>query len=128
MNPSVLAAYKDMDVTLDATEIDMPSNPTVGESLKEGSLSMTVSTNGIQVMKMTIRMYNRKVAAMESITTSAGTFDCFKLSYDMETSGMFKMVTKGAEWYAKEVGAVKTESYDAAGKLTGSSQLSKITR
>jgi hypothetical protein len=127
-NPATMAAYKDMDLTIDATDIDMPSNPTVGEVLKEGTLTMKASTNGFQVMNMTLRMYNRKVAAIETITTSAGTFECIKITYDMETSGMFRLLTKGVEWYAKEVGAVKTESYDANGKLTGSSQLTKITR
>ncbi len=127
-DPKAMAAYKDMDVTMDATDIDMPVNPTVGETLKEGSFTMTASSNGFQVMKMTVRMYNRKVAAIETITTAAGTFECIKITYDLSTDAMFKIDTKGAEWYAKEVGAVKTETYDVNGKLMGSSQLTKITR
>jgi hypothetical protein len=127
-NPSTAEAYKDMEVVMDATDIDMPANPTPGTELQEGRLTMTASTNGFTVMNMKIRMYNRKVAAVETITTTAGTFECIKLTYDMDTDAMFKMTTKGVEWYSKEVGAVKTETYDASGKLVGSSQLTKITR
>lgn len=121
-------AYEGMDVVMDATDIDMPTQPVAGTVLKEGSFTMTVSSNGMQIMKMKTRMYNRKVEAVETITTSAGTFECIKITYDLETDAMFKIVTKGVEWYSKEVGAVKAESYDANGKLLGSSQLTKITR
>lgn len=127
-DPKTMAAYKDMDVKIDAGDIDMPSNPTVGQTLKEGSLSMSASSGGFTVMNMQIRMFNRKVADIETITCPAGTFECIKITYDMETNAMFKIVTKGAQWFCKEVGAVKTETYDSNGKLLGSSLLTKLVK
>ena len=37
-------------------------------------------------MDMSIKIYNRKVEAKEDITTPAGNFSCYKISYDMESS------------------------------------------
>jgi hypothetical protein len=68
-------------------------------------------------------MFNRKVEALESITTPAGTFECYKLTYDMEIKSMIKMTVKATQWVARNVGAVKTESFDKNGKLVGYSLL-----
>ena len=42
----------------------------------------------------------------------------------MKTSMMGDILTKGVEWYAKDVGLVKSETYDSKGKLVGTSLLS----
>lgn len=127
-DPKNMAAYEGMELTIDATDIDMPSSPVAGQTLKDGSFSMKVVSGGFPVMNMKVRMYNRKVEGIESITTPAGTFECVKISYDLDNETMFKITTKGVDWYAKEVGAVKSESYDSKGKLLGSSVLTKIVR
>lgn len=74
-------------------------------------------------MNMSVRMYNRKVEAFESVTTPTGTFDCYKLTYDMDVKSIMKMTVKATQWVAKNVGAVKTESLDKNGKLVGYSLL-----
>jgi len=68
---------------------------------------------------MNVWITNRKVEAIEDITTPAGTFTCYKISSDVETKMMMKISIKSVEWYAKNVGTVRTESYNNNGKLTG---------
>ena len=97
-------------------------------------LVITLSINNNQGWKIpsaflsVFSITNRKVEAIETITTAAGTFDCVKISYDVESKMMFTIKAKGAEWYALETGLVKSESYDAKGKLTGSQELVKLKR
>ena len=73
-------------------------------------------------------IYNRKVEAEEEISTKAGTFKCFKISYDILTDAMIDIKGSAIEWIAKDVGAVRTESYNKKGKLTGYSELVKLEK
>jgi hypothetical protein len=57
------------------------------------------------------------------VTTPAGTFECYKLSFDSEVKTILKMTTKSVQWIAKNVGAVKTETFDKNGKSLGTTEL-----
>ena len=72
-------------------------------------------------MKMTVNIMNRKVEGKESVTTSAGTFDCFVISYDHESKMGIKIRGSAKQWYSEGVGMVKQENYNKKGKLMGSS-------
>ena len=106
--------------------LDIPANPTVGQMLKDGSVTISMPAN--PVFNMSIKINNRKVEAIEPVTTPAGTFECVKISYDVESKMMFVIKTKGTEWHAADVGLVKSESYDAKGKLSGSQELVKLAK
>jgi hypothetical protein len=128
LNAKTMETYKDMDVTVSSTDMEMPSNPTVGQTLKDAEVSIKVN-GGMAMMNLTIRIFNRKVAAIESVTTPAGTFaNCIKITYDVETNMMMKVQTKGIDWYAKNVGPVRTETYDSKDKKMGYSVLTSITQ
>jgi hypothetical protein len=77
---------------------------------------------------MTTTVYNRKVEAIEEVTTKAGTFQCYKITYDVLTDAMMDIQTSGIEWIARDVGAVRTESYSKNGKLTGYTELVKMEK
>ena len=79
-------------------------------------------------MNITMNISNRKVDAVESITTPAGTFECYKISYDVAMKMMMNMKSKGVEWYAKGVGLVKNETYSSDGKLLGSNVLTAFKK
>src|SRR6266542_3846336 len=65
------------EATAEDVYIDYPSTMNAGDQLKDGSFSMDIDNNGL---KQTINMSvtNRKVEGKESVTTTAGTWDCFK--------------------------------------------------
>lgn len=125
-DPKTMEGYKDMQVSLTSDKLDLPNSLSVGQTLKEGNATMIVSNQGMKLMTMTIRVYNRKVEANETISVPAGTYDCFKITYDVESKVLFKIQGKAAEWYAKGIGMVKQETYDNKGKLTGSTLLKSI--
>lgn len=127
MNPDMFKQYKDMELDMTGTNIELPNHLEVGQTLKDANLKMTVNMSGIK-MNMTIDMINRKVDAKESVTTKAGTFDCFALSYNTEMKMGMRMNFKIKEWVAKGVGVVKTETYNKKGKSMGYSELTSITK
>ncbi len=126
MSSESMKNHKEEDVEIKSDDLDMPANLAVGQTLKDGTLTMTMKNTAIQMMNMTISVKNRKVEAVETITTPAGTYECYKITFDVETKMLFKMQSKGAEWIAKDVGMVKSESYDKKGKLAGSTVLTSL--
>lgn len=77
---------------------------------------------------MSFMVTNRKVIGKESVTTPAGTFECYKISYDIATKMMINMKTKATEWYARGTGLIKSETYSTDGKLMGSNVLTSIKK
>lgn len=126
LDPQAMSGYKDMQVKITAKNLEMPQKLVPGTTMADGNMQVQLSNQGMTLMNMTVNVTNRKIEASEKITTPAGTFDCYKITYDVETKMMFKVQSKGVEWIAKEVGVVRSESYDSKGKLMGYSVLSAI--
>ena len=103
------------------TEIgpSIPSTLSVGQGLECGTIEWEVMG-----MKSSHTVTSHKVVAQEEITTPAGTYDCFVVEqkYNMK-SGFSKSEGMNKVWYAKGIGAVKTENYDKKGKKLLVSQL-----
>ena len=94
--------------------MEYPKNMNVGDNLKNASMHMDVDNNG---MKQSIDMdvFDRKVEAKENVTTPAGSWDCFKISYKsklkIKTMGIgMPMNIEGIEYFAPGFGVVKTQS------------------
>jgi hypothetical protein len=118
LDAQTMAAYKDMKVDITSNSLEMPTQMKVGDQLKEGKLVVSISSEGMPIMTMTTSITDRKVEAKESVTTEAGTFDCFKITYTITTKMMIGMRFEVAEWYADGVGSVKTESYSKGNKMS----------
>jgi hypothetical protein len=108
-----------------------PSSMKVGQTLPDGSFEMKSTANGMDV-SLQYKVSERKVIAKEKITTAAGSWDCFKVTFSISLSlkmmGMsmpFDLI--GAEWFAPGFGVVKTESYKD-GQLMGSMQITGIKK
>lgn len=126
MNPELFKQYKDLEVEMSGTNIELPNNLKVGQTLADAKLSMAINMSGLK-MNMHINMVNRKVEAQKSITTAAGTYNCFALSYNTEMKMGMKQTFKIKEWIAEGVGLVKSETYNKKGKLMSYSELTSIT-
>lgn len=126
LNQQSTDAYKDMEMKVEGGNLEMPSGMKAGDVLKDGDMKMSFSSGGMNVMNISVSITNRKVEAIENVTTPAGTFECYKLSYDIATKMMISVKMKGIEWYAKGVGMVKSETYSKDGKLQGSTVLSAL--
>ncbi|MBN8576822.1 MAG: hypothetical protein J0L66_07745 [Cytophagales bacterium] len=118
--------FESYKMTVQSENLELPSKLTVGQTLKNGSVTMTAEGSPLP-MKMTVQITERKVVGQETITTPAGTYQCFKLtskstvSTQMGVNMTFNF--SSTEWLAPKVGMVKTESFDKNGKSSGYTQL-----
>jgi len=116
-----------VDAKVTSDDMGYPANMSVGQKLDNGSVSVAMgASGGPTTMTMTVNITNRRVTAEEDVTTDAGTFHCYKIEYDVDTKMVMSFKMKGAEWIAKDVGVIKSESYNKKGKLTAYSLLTKI--
>jgi hypothetical protein len=123
MDPAAMGDMKDMQMEVSGVDLEIPSTMVVGLTLPDANVNVSFSMNGMVIMRMYVKITNRKVAAQESVTVPAGTFDCFKITYDIETKAMAKITASAAQWMAKGPGMVKSETYDKKGKLSSSQLL-----
>jgi hypothetical protein len=119
-------SFKGMQVTVEGDKLDIPADPKAGQELKNGSVKMTAVSESPISFKLTMTVTNRKVAAIEDVAVPAGTFKCVKITYDAESKNIFTVRMKMAEWYAKEIGLVKSETYNTKDKLQSYTVLNSV--
>ena len=114
------------EVEVKGNNMEIPLNPLPGQTLPDANIEMAMIM-GFVNMKMSADITNRKVEAIEDISVSGGSFKCYKFSGDINTVAMgIKVQAKSIEWYAKNVGMVKSESYDKKGNLNGRTELVEV--
>lgn len=109
-----------------------PTSFTVGQTLPDGAFHIESETNGMP-MTMDFNVKDRKVEGKESITSEAGTWDCFKITYNIESKisimgAGVPMNLKATEWFAPGFGMIKSVSYNKNGKLMGSTLITKVVK
>jgi len=128
IDPKSMEGFKDMEVSVDANAMMYPSVLIAGQTLPDASITISAATGGVNLMNMVINITNRKVIGSESVTVPAGTFDCYKITYDVETKMMFKIASSVTEYINMGVGSVKSETYDKKGKLAASTVLTELSK
>ena len=128
VDPKSMESFKDMEIKVDSKDMMYPASLSAGQALPDASITISAGSGGVNLMNMVVNITNRKVAGNESVTVPAGTFDCFKITYDVETKFMFKISSTVTEYVSYGVGNVKTETYDKKGKLMGTSLLTEISK
>ncbi|MEM6766086.1 MAG: hypothetical protein AAF655_14210 [Bacteroidota bacterium] len=112
-----------LDATVEGDYLVFPPSMSVGQRLPGGTLTISAS-----IMNMTIRISDRKVEAEESITTPAGTYECVKISYLANVKMGINIASRITEWYSKDVGIVRSETYNKNGKMYGYSELTSFSK
>lgn len=105
-----------LDVTFDGFIPTIPCKLAAGQVLGTGVVEMTIGG-----MTTEVEITDNNVVAEETLTTPAGTFECFVIETKV-SSRVLGMTVKGTakNWYARGIGCVKSESYNAKGKVTAS--------
>ena len=119
-----MAAFKGYNLTVEGDNLEVPSTLSVGQSLKDASIHVNATDAPIP-MKMQVSITDRKVVGQETITTPAGTFECYKLTSKMYIKTIVGLNFSTIEWIAPKVGMVRSESYNKGGKLMGYNILTK---
>jgi hypothetical protein len=118
------------EVTVESDDLYYPSDMAVGSKLPDGNLEVTVKINDVLMINAEITIVNRKVEKIEKITSSAGTFECLKITSEILTKTSLSDGTQSKvnQWVAEGVGVVKTESVTGDGKLIGYELLTRIEK
>jgi hypothetical protein len=108
---------------IDDVYIEYPGNMKVGDVLNDGRMSGDVKMQGGMEAKMEMEITNRKVEAKESVTTPAGTWQCFKITYNSKFTTRIAGIgipikMEITEWYAPGFGLVKSESKYGSTEIT----------
>lgn len=129
MDGNAFQSFQNMDFEIDATELKLPTmEEAVGTELDDGSMTLKLTGDSPINMNMTIYVTDRKIEGKEQLTTPAGTFDCIILTQKISTKMIMKTESTSKEWFAPEVGMVRSESYNKKGKLMGFSELTKLEK
>lgn len=101
------------EVSTQSNYIDYPASMKVGDVLKDGNFTMDIKRGGM-TQTMTMQVTGRKVLGQESVTTTAGTWDCFSISAKsriaMKTGPInIPFNYEYTEWYSPGFGVIKTE-------------------
>jgi hypothetical protein len=103
--------------------LEYPVDMKIGDNLKDGHFNMDyVNSSGLK-SSIDINITERKVEGKESVTTSAGTWDCFKISANNKITARvagigFPIKSSVTEWFAPGFGVVKTESSGGKTEIT----------
>jgi hypothetical protein len=124
MSGDQTSMMKNMEVKVDETMLDYPNNISVGNTLKDGNFKADMFSGGMKLMTMNFNITNRKVVAEENLTTPAGTFNCYKITYTGNMKTIVNMNFDATEWYSPKIGLVKSET-TRNGKLMGSTMLTQ---
>ncbi len=74
-----MKSFENYEMKMESENLEIPNSFSVGQTLKDGSMTLT-ALNAPLPMNMMVTITDRKVVGKESITTCAGTFECYKIT------------------------------------------------
>lgn len=125
--PGILEQYRDMELDITGTDILLPNTLSEGQTLPDADMFMTVKIVPIS-LKLTAKVFNRKVEGKETISTPAGTFECFVITHNHESKMGIKFSGTSKQWLALGIGMVLQIDYNKRGEVISKSVLTKIER
>ena len=126
MMNEIAGKMKGMEVSVTGDGVGYPSSLDIGKTLPDATMDMKVGMNGTTIFNGKFVIKNRKVVAKENLTTSAGTFECYKISYDLDIDMMMKRTIKVNQWMSKNIGLIKSENLDSKGMVQNHRDLTAI--
>jgi len=117
---------KDASIEITGTDFELPNHLEIGQSLPDIKTDIAVKSGAL---KMNFHTYTteRKVIGRETVTTPAGTFECFVITQNVDTKMLFAKKTTSKLWIAEGVGMVKQEDYKSSDKLDEYQMLTAFT-
>lgn len=112
--------------------LDFPKNPVSGMTLDDKLMTISLTAgdqseeSALPAIKLKYQFINRKIESLEKIKTPAGEFETVKMSYDVSYRMGILLTYHVVEWYAKDVGLVRSELYNKKGKLKSYRELTKF--
>lgn len=116
-NPAMQQSFSGYEVTIEGDALTFPNDIEVGQELPDAASKITTAASGINIASMNIEITDRKVEDKVTITTDAGTYECYKIRQTSSIKMMISRAYSTVEYFAEGVGVVRSETYDQRGKL-----------
>lgn len=104
MNEQMLSQMGEMEMDITGTDMELPNNLSVGQELPDSNVNVKMKMSGVMNMNMDVETINRKVEKQESVTTPAGTFDCYVIYSETRTKMMMSNQTMPSRVWLAEIG------------------------
>jgi len=111
------------EATIGDEYLEFPATVKVGDQLKDGSFKMNVTMQNMKE-EIQVDITDRKVVGQESVSTSAGSWSCFKINskstitVTMSGRSMPPSSTESTAWYCPGIGIIKSESAKGSTAIT----------
>lgn len=94
--------------------LEYPAGIKTGDHLKDGKFDIEVDNNGLQ-QSLKMQIINRNVSGKERVTTIAGAWDCFVITYQVKLNIQTGPIAiplnlEATEWFSPGFGIVKTST------------------
>lgn len=112
-----------VDASAQSFFLDYPAKMAAGDALPNGHMQIDIDINGGMKSNVSIDVTDRKVEGKESITTTAGTWDCYKITSHTKMTIKTLVIpinynSDNTEWFAPGVGVIKTTSKGGGTAIT----------
>ncbi|MCL2210586.1 MAG: hypothetical protein FWB95_01545 [Treponema sp.] len=123
-------AARGMNFNIVGDKLFLPSNIAAGSKMNNTWMKMTIKIPIIGEVIADVNITDVECACIETVTVPAGTFEAYKITQTTTTVTTGwptpKIVNKGATWYVKGIGMVKSVNYDDRGRIESSSELHEL--
>lgn len=121
--PAQLEQMKSGTATASDVYLEYPATMNIGDQLKDGEFNMDYESASGLKSSIDVSITERKVEGKESVTTPAGTWECFKISAKNRITSRIAGIgipikMDVIEWFAPGFGVVKTESKTGKTEIT----------
>ena len=125
---NVAIQFKNYSVIATGNAYEIPSQISIGQILPNIRINYNFIPNlsGLSSATTTVSYMNRTVQKREKVTTTAGTFTCWKITEDAEIKTNIITKQKISRWINGDIGFVKIEIRDTNGNLLETEELTRF--
>lgn len=121
-DPENLVLFEDKTFTFDGKNLHYPAHVQPGDTLRRAVHTVQVSTGAVKMANVETALVNRRVEGIQELSTPAGTFRCYKISYQHELRRgneemRFTRRKCMVEYVVPGLGPIRSEEYSKRGKL-----------
>lgn len=113
-SPQQMQQFKDVKAEGEGAFMEYPAALSAGQTLPDANFSMDMTSESGMAATLSIDITNRKVEAKENVSTPAGSWDAYKITYNskmiMNMGIPIPMKMQITEWFVPNFGVVKSSS------------------